>query len=52
MFHSRTLNNRIGRLHERALRLVYNEPTLAFEELLCKDNSFAIHHRNFAESCN
>ena len=23
MFHSRTLNNRINRLHERALRLVY-----------------------------
>ena len=46
MFHSRTLNNRINRLHERALRLVYKEPTLTFEELLCKDNSFTIHHRN------
>ena len=46
MFHSRTLNNRINRLHERALRLVYKEPTLTFEELLRKDNSFTIHHRN------
>ena len=46
MFHSRTMNNRINRLHERALRLVYKEPDLSFEELLEKDNSFTVHHRN------
>ena len=46
MFHSRTLNNRINRLHERALGLVYKDPHLTFEELLRKDNSFCIHHRN------
>ena len=46
MFHSRTLNNRINKLHERALRLVYKEPHLTFEQLLEKDNSFTIHHRN------
>ena len=46
MFHSRTLNNRINRLHERALRLVYKNTQLTFEELLRKDNSFSIHHRN------
>ena len=46
MFHSRALNYRINRLHERALRLVYKCPTLTFEELLVKDNSFTIHHRN------
>ena len=46
MFHSRALNNRINRLHERALRLVYKEPHLTFQELLDKDNSFTIHHRN------
>ena len=46
MFHSRILNNRINRLHERALRLVYKEPNLTFEELLRKDGSFSIHHRN------
>ena len=28
MFHSRTLNNRINMLHERALRLVYKNSTL------------------------
>ena len=46
MFHSRTLNSRINRIHERALRLVYKDTHLTFEELLRKDNSFSIHHRN------
>ena len=46
MFHSWKLNNRINRLHERALRLVYKNSQLTFEELLKKDNSFSIHHRN------
>ena len=46
MFHSRTLNNRINKLHERALRIVYRNPNLTFQELLTLDNSFSIHHRN------
>lgn len=46
MFHSRTLNNRINRLHERGLRLVYKDSDLSFKNLLHKDNSFTIHHRN------
>ena len=46
MFHSRKLNNRINQIHERALRLVYNNYTSSFDELLLKDNSFRIHHRN------
>ena len=46
MFHSWTLNNRINKLHERALRLVYKDSRLTFEHLLEKDNSFTIHHRN------
>ena len=46
MFHSRTLNNRINRLHERGLRMVYKDYKLTFNELLHKDNSFSIHHRN------
>ena len=46
MFHSRTLNNRINELHERALRFVYKDTYLTFDELLHKDNSFSIHHRN------
>ena len=46
MFHSRKLNNRINRLHERALRLVYMDNESTFEELLLKDNSLTIHQRN------
>ena len=46
MFHSRKLNARINRLHERGLRLVYKDTHLTFEELLRKDNSFSIHHRS------
>ena len=46
MFHSRTLNNRINALHEKALRLVYNDSTLSFENLLSLDQSVTIHHRN------
>ena len=46
MFHCRTLNNRINRLHERALRLVYKDPSLTFKELLTKDESFTVHNRN------
>ena len=46
MFHNRTLNNRINNLHEKALRLVYKNSTLSFENLLTLDQSFTIHHRN------
>ena len=45
MFHSRTLNNKINRLHERALRLVYKNENSSFQELLGKDNSITIHQR-------
>ena len=46
MFHSRIMNNKINRIHERALRLVYSDHVSSFDELLKKDRSFAIHHRN------
>ena len=46
MCHSRELNIRINKLHERALRLVYKEKNLTFEQLLEKDNAFTIHERN------
>ena len=46
MCHSRELNVRINKLHERALRLVYKEKNLTFEQLLEKDNAFTIHERN------
>ena len=46
MFHSRKLNHKINHIHERALRLVYNDYTSTFENLLLMDGSASIHHRN------
>ena len=46
MFHSRSLNNKINRTHERALKITYNDKSSNFQELLDKDNSVTIHHRN------
>ena len=46
MNHSRSLNNRINTLYERALRLVYNDFRSFFTELLKKDNSVPIHKKN------
>ena len=46
MFYNRATNNKINKLHERALRLVYDDYLSAFEGLLEKDNSFTVHHYN------
>ena len=46
MFHSRCNNNKINRLHERCLRIIYNDKQSSFEELLEKDGSVSIHIRN------
>ena len=46
MFTSRTLNHRINRIHERALRIAFNDQSSSFEDLLCRDNSVTIHVRN------
>ena len=46
MFCSRKANNKIKKLHERALRIAYQDDISTFEELLKKDNSFSIHHQN------
>ena len=46
MFHSRRLNNKINSIHERALRITYQDHISTFQELLNKDNSISIHHRN------
>ena len=45
-FHSSRLNNKINSVHERALRITYQDNTSTFQELLKKDNSVSIHHRN------
>ena len=46
MFHSRKLNARINRVHERALRVVYRDFDSSFEELLSRDSSTTLHQRN------
>ena len=46
MFHGRQINDKINKLHERALRIVYNDTVTSFENLLIKDKSFTIHHQN------
>ena len=46
MFCSRRMNRKINDLHERALRLVHTDNTSSFNELLVKDKSISIHHRN------
>ena len=46
MFHSRGLNNKITSLQERELRITYCDRSSSFQDLLKKDNSVSIHHRN------
>ena len=46
MSHSRSLNNKINKIHERALRLIYEDNVSSFKDLLMKDRSYTIHERN------
>ena len=52
MCHDRTHNNKINRLHERCLRLIHNDKRSSFEDLLEKDNSVSIHHKNLQALAN
>ena len=46
---NRSLNNKIDRLHERSLRIVYSDKTSDFSELLEKDGSVSIHYQNIRQ---
>lgn len=46
MCHSRTMNNKINRLNERCLRIIYCDHLSSFNSLLQKNNTVTIHHRN------
>ena len=46
MFCSKKLNTRINHIHKRSLKVVYNDKYSSFDELLKKDKTFSIHHRN------
>ena len=42
MFHSGRSNNKINRLHKRALTIVYDDNVSTFDQLLAMDKSFCI----------
>ena len=47
IFHgNRTLNNTMNNIQERALCLVYTDYSSSYDQLLAKDGSYRIHHRN------
>ena len=46
MCHHRSVNNKINRLHERCLRIVYSDSMSSFEDLLHKDRSVSVHVKN------
>ena len=39
-------SNIMVNLHDRCLRLIHNDKSSSYEELLTKDGSVSIHHRN------
>ena len=49
MFHSRSINTKISRLHERVLRITYNDLNSSFENLLEKGGTVSIHVKNLQE---
>ena len=46
MCHNTTYNNKINISHESCLRLIYNDKRSSSKDLLEKDNSVSIHHKN------
>ena len=46
MFHGRDINRKINHIHERFLGIVYRDYNSSFKDLLKKDKSVCIHHRN------
>ena len=46
MCHNRTKNNKINRLYERCLGLIYNGKKSSFKQLLEIDSSVSVHDRN------
>ena len=46
MFHGKIVHKKINHLHERALRIVYKDYIRSFEDLLKRDKSVTINHRN------
>ena len=51
IFHSRSLNNKINRLHMCCLRMIYNYTKPKFEEVLVEDNCLYTSSK-YSTSCN
>ena len=51
MLHTRELNNKINRLQEKCLRIIFNDYCSSFQELLEKNKTDCIHHRNLKSLC-
>ena len=49
MLHTRQLNKIINRLHERALRLIYDDYNETFEKLLERNRFFTTHENNIQQ---
>ena len=50
MVHNKGLNNKTNLIHERALRIVYDDYSSTFEDLIInKDKSVIIHQRNLQQ---
>ena len=46
IFHSRKINNNMNHLHERCLRVIFNDKNSSFKELLERNGSVPIHNSN------
>ena len=46
---NRSLNNKLDRLHELSLRIVYSDKSSDFSKLLEKDGSVSIHYQNIRQ---
>ena len=46
MLHNRSLDHKINKLHERCLRVIYNDGHSSYDELLNLDNSVSIQIKN------
>ena len=49
MLHCTTFNNRINNICKRALRLTYKDNQFSFKELLEKDHSVTVDHKNLQD---
>ena len=46
MFHSREMNNKMNKVHKKALSILYDDEESSFDQLLYRDQSYTIHEKN------